>query len=252
MADFLANLVNRSRHSAAVLHPRPVSRYEPVAPVSAPAGIDASTAVDAPAFRDHDRPAPDITENTRSTLVVPGPQAHRHARLEAASPDSQAPTADSMNLVQAAPPNTSQRDTPPAVGKPVLRAARRVSQLPDHPPDHAANTDQVTPVQPDPTRPAAPDRQPQPYSVLRPNTGPDMTPPVLHPAQNPLPESPWDARRAPVADTPPEPAVSISIGRVEVTAVPPPPAPKREQQRPKAVVMSLDDYLKRREKERRT
>ncbi len=256
MANFLANLVNRSRHSVAVLHPRPVSRFEPVAPVSIPTEIDATAAGDPPALsRDSDNPALDITENARSTLVVPGPQIYRVMRPESVAPGSDLPTVsgEPTNPIQAARPDTPQREAPPAAVRPVLRPANRTSQALDQS-MLTANADPEMPVQPAPSRPVVQDRASQPLSVLRPNTNPGVIPPTLRPAQSTSQEPPWDTRRTitPGLDTPPEPTISISIGRVEVTAVPPPATPKREKQRSKAVVMSLDDYLKRREKERRT
>lgn len=57
------------------------------------------------------------------------------------------------------------------------------------------------------------------------------------------------SRLAPPVE-PPQPAsptIHVTIGRIEVRATPPPPASK---QRPAPAVMSLDDYLKQRERER--
>jgi hypothetical protein len=56
-------------------------------------------------------------------------------------------------------------------------------------------------------------------------------------------------RLAPPVESPQpiSPTIHVTIGRIEVRATPAPPAPR---QRPAPAVMSLDDYLKRREGER--
>ena len=49
-----------------------------------------------------------------------------------------------------------------------------------------------------------------------------------------------------------DPAIHITIGRLEVKAVPPPPSPVRRKPKRHSSIMSLDEYLRRRANEKRT
>ncbi|OAN38269.1 hypothetical protein A6A03_05105 [Chloroflexus islandicus] len=74
--------------------------------------------------------------------------------------------------------------------------------------------------------------------------------PAIRPFSAPAPVMP----REPVAPPPREPAapphpprITVTIGRVEVRAVPPPPPSSRPRPQPPAPRLSLDEYLRRRE-----
>jgi hypothetical protein len=92
----------------------------------------------------------------------------------------------------------------------------------------------ITPSQP-PVAPHDGRRVPEPLHESPPKT-------ILQPAIT-------VSRLAPPVEPPQPtpPTIHVTIGRIEVRATPPPPSPR---QRPAPAVMSLDDYLKRREGER--
>jgi len=67
----------------------------------------------------------------------------------------------------------------------------------------------------------------------------------------PVPPAAFAAPRSARDTQPAEPAVRITIGRIEVRAAPPPPPPPRPSERTAPQALSLEDYLDRRHGRRR-
>lgn len=151
----------------------------------------------------------------------------------------------------------------PRVHAPTVRSVAAVALTPAALPDRSSRDENELARHPRSARPSiepvpAP---PSPPSSIKPVLAPP-SPPSVEPAmpqsgdiaparqRSRLREAPPPsalARRRPPADQPAVPSVQVSIGRVEVRAVyaPPPSAARRPSPAP---TMSLDDYLKQREK----
>jgi hypothetical protein len=213
MTDYLGNLVSRARGLAVTVEPRVPSLYEPRADELAPELEEQPlTAADVAADTPVS-PAATVQHLEERSAERPGPK--EPAREPPVAARSTGPDAEPKPQV---PADARSRVVPPLEGTTSARRPERVEPV-------------VTPVPLElPTLPAG-----RGTAIVRPVVvrSASAAPPSSLPA---LPEA--------------EPAVRVSIGRVEVRAiatVQPPPAPRRTPPQP---TLSLDEYLERRRRER--
>jgi hypothetical protein len=261
MSGYLAHLVARMATGAAGagVRPRPLSRFEPAAPEVLPPGFGSDEqaadgreaspmhrparqpverepgraapvppAVDAPPRRP--RPAGELHPTAPPVNPVGEPAAARRpARLGYLVPHP----APDFDRWPAEPDVQPVADPLPAPGTPAERGQA---------PELAVSTPQ--PGTPGPAQTvAAVGRPPVVVASIRPIRPEPVRPQALPPGGHP--------RAAEAKSSSAEPAVHVTIGRVEVIATPPAhPAPLRQPDRPSGV-MSLDEYLKSREEEGR-
>ncbi len=256
MSNFLTNLVERFNQPSAVVQARPVSLFEP------------QTRLDFPAWSAAGWQNP---ANLEALEQPSDPQAH------AAPPDSQAQAATSARTVQPRlgdkphprplsaeqqRPATAPTSKPPAqLGYLVVQPRFQV----DQPFLETSDSEIIPPFQAkrprlEPERGAdleegTPPRERQAHirpKEIHPKPGPKT---ILQPALREAEVSPKpihsNSQMAAESESPSaEPVIHVTIGRVEVLAVPPTEAPKPQKNSRPNPVMSLDEYLKNRDQER--
>ena len=264
MATYLTNLFNRTKESAGVLRPRPVFLYEPVAPVGVVGGFETHS--------EHRAPPPSVGEPTptlrtaQTTAMTPhiAPLSQAERREDAAP----APSPTTASVARAVSATRPILVPPPLPEVPTSRPSQLAPSTSDNP-SHSVHETGATrtdrrEARNEPT--SAPSSEPPPVVVpalaridrraltsrvaLSENTT-EPTPQAqrLTPISRHQPLS--GVRQRPPDATPSEPTINITIGRIEVTAAPPPPPRERRVVPDRSPVVSLDEYLSRREKEGR-
>jgi hypothetical protein len=246
VTDFLTNLVARAAASDAGLRPRPVSRFEPQ-PVAGEEG---------------------------ELRVGATPRLVNEPADDAGAAEPRPPTRRRRRPARVPPPRVGEPELEPEPGE-VPRARRRRPPAPDRPPRAEEPPRAVAPPRPSPREP----RRERDVARSEPPTGRAQRRRASsrRQAAEPVPEAPRartvmvervrivprdelvpsPARQpalrpavlqaATPAATPaaePAPDVHVTIGRIEVRAVPAPPAPAAVERRPP--VMTLEEYLRRR------
>jgi hypothetical protein len=255
MNDFLAHIVRRSQHPDLSLRPRATSLFEPEAPFAPPA----TPAVSDFAERERDEHHVVVRTERPSTpaLQAPGQDRPREGAPPAMHEEGRGARVPDVGLARPEQPNprlpSAPREQPAAVAPPRRDSAPqpRTSRR-----DEGSAKELPKPAE-QPAFDAAPGRP-----VPAPTPGPERASTAGAPAQRvslrmPLQREPvWPGplviaamqRADPVprrvsgaATSQPEPAIQVSIGRVEVRAVPAErTGPRQERPSP---VMSLEDYL---------
>lgn len=257
--SFLARLVATNLGPAAARAPEPVRprqpyRYEMLQPGDAVGAQDGLTAPLAPGGPpDEGAPvAPGVTGRRAGPLITQSrqpPDAAATARFDAPAAEARVGRERGEPAQPGpVPPESSpvSPDTVPARRSVISPAAVDAGQVPA--PETTGSRREGVHTAPEQTTPDAPQlpEQVKPISAARPQYEPQ---PVIRPAGPPetaIAPAPY-AETLPAAEAPP---VRVSIGRVEVTLVAPPtPAPAQPtatRPRPKPV-MSLQEYLERRQ-----
>jgi hypothetical protein len=258
MSGFLSNLLARSRGTAEVVRPRLSSLFEPADSNWSGTALEdmseafdeAPTPVGAPAPGEPlGAPEPGKVVH-RKTLELETPlQVETSSRVEPIKAEAPGPgwlqplQLKGMAPTQLSPatPNAPMAERRARV--PELREPSRTTPVPAPPVALARKRESVPPTQPwleaqpprDSTRLREGTLTPaQKVSGVR--DQPPLTPPAQRPRFQPLP-----SQLRPAVS---EPAVQVTIGRIEVRAVT--EAGPRKQERAASPVMSLNDYLKTR------
>jgi hypothetical protein len=250
MADYFRHLVVRSLQPQAVVQPRLAGRYEPLQPggpswaAGQEAGLETDSEVQVRA-QPQTRPDPaaprpqavgSVLEETRLPLQSSPEEPSPGLRP---APLQQEAGLKSVSMPELVPlPRDRAAPPPPA---PVPADEPRNENAPIAVPPAAARLEAPAP---EPAAPASPgERSPQPESPPAP---PRLElKPILAPA--PLVGQPERPREAPVPPAvEPAPVVNITIGRIEVRAAPPKTDALARKARSAPPVMSLEEYLKRR------
>ena len=264
MATFLTNLFNRTKESAGVLRPRPVSLYEPAAPVGVLGGFEAHTEhpVPLPSAGELTRTLPTARTTATTPRAAPTPQAERRVHATPAPSPATAPVPGAIAS------NRTILVPPPQPAALISRPSQVTLTPSDNPSpiihetgatkaDRGELRNEQTSALVSETRPAsvpALTRIAQRAStsrVARSESTTDSTPQAKHMTPISPRQRLSGVRQRPPDATPSEPTINITIGRVEVTAAPSPPPRERRKGPDRPPVMSLDDYLRRREKEGR-
>lgn len=270
MNDPLANLLARSfgEQLAGAVQPRLPARFEPVAPLGGevpPVRVDHQAAPVLPPVQVDDRAVPGSPLAVQQVEPSPAPPASAIAPVErweapplpVAPPLAwgQPPTIGSelrrTSTPHADAPAPSSADRGPSEANGERTAPASLARFVNVRglPASASVVDQPRLPEVAAVLPAMP---PAPAVSFQPASVPDAphqpaVPAILYPS-TPTPVRP----REPVASPPREPVapphpprITVTIGRVEVRAIPPPP-PRPSPQSP-APKLSLDEYLRRRE-----
>ena len=280
MTDYLSTLLARSQPGGGLVRPRTAALFEPRGPAgpSLPPEVEETASASetgAPETRpmaarqDEPRPEPPAPAEAPAGRLRPGPVLPEPARSEARSPASPRPGALQPRpepARQPAPPEAEATRTvrpavapakpakpaPPAPPRVEIRAMERVVERSEQQvivertivaPAAPPPTRRADPVEPEgdeaqPARRAAPDRPLGAALVVRPRVAParPSEPPARAGREASMP-----------AAAPAEPAVQVTIGRIEVRAESAPasvPAGRRGKGNGRGAVMSLDEYLK--------
>jgi hypothetical protein len=232
VTDFLTNLVARVVASDAGLRPRPVSRFEPQ-PVAGEEG---------------------------ELRVASTPRVLEESADDEGAPDPRSPTRRRHRPLHVTTPRVDEPELEPEVGE-APRARRRRPPAPDRPPRAEEPPRGAAPSRPSRREPrrerdVAPSEQPAGRAALQPASSRrqaaehvrvvrrdelDLSP-ARQPALRPVALQAATPAATPAAE--PAPDVHVTIGRIEVRAVPAPPAPAAVERRPP--VMTLEEYLRRR------
>jgi hypothetical protein len=275
MSDFLANLLARATGTAESIRPRPISHFEPSAPLpnlppqeTLPSEDEASESVSAPLAR---KVEPTSRVETAQTLPDPPrePSLDPIRIVRPAIPDSGRPSGD---LGRSAKPLSKE-----VVDAVMLEPAIPSRTSPETWP--SAKTTQIHPLQ-DETRATPPPQtvretrtivrevnkteassEVAPSKPLQSHVSPVASTGVAPVQANPLREPALSEPPAPVppmiprvpqaatrqmTPAPAEPVIHVTIGRIEVRALPQENSAK--QRRASSTVMSLDEYLGSRKK----
>jgi hypothetical protein len=249
VSDFLSHLAARSAAPELALRPRPVSRFEP-APGRA---LEQRPAVFEQTDEEREPDAPQPGRSPRSRLLSP-PVPSGRLRAE---PDEVSPAAGPSGRAASArrsPAAVEARPSAPAPSEP--RPARRLPSGEETESDLAPPKRRRHEPEPEPERRA--EQAPAPEEAPRPRERVVVVERVRSVAASAAVESPVPPSAPPrifpelLADRPPvhtepepEPDVHVTIGRIEVRAVPAAPsAPVVGERRPP--VMTLEEYLRRR------
>lgn len=281
MSDFLTHLAAGHLYPETAVQPRPPARFESMSARPDPADDQSSLWIRPPAEPLPEWPAPS-PEETRSlhqiirerktmieqihhlqpekTMTAPpvsGPPQVIIERLVTTEPDPRQILANPM-------PAAEPRLTIPAVS---LSEGTAVSPIPKprHIPPETPPQPSARPG-PDPNStaaarpPAATGHRPQSAPLVAPivqpaaQSWPEPAPGQITPAAKSLPENRRrqddafaEKRRSKAGQAAAPPTIQVTIGRVEVRAAPS-AAPPKQQQRPTAKVMSLDEYLQQKER----
>ena len=275
MSDFLSTLLARARgeapgESPAIpIRPRPLARFEPPSSAGWDAlsfGAESSAAEPSPPSPGnpplpltppesrsptHVTPADHASDPRPLTAPTAMPHAPRPAAHDRQQPDPAArPPAELSPAPPATPPLTPQQPPAPPAGEGARPSRPPIEPSPAEEPRAASLR-----VQPaltiiheserhvGPTAPTS-----EPTDKLPAHLEPALPAPRagrLEPALPAVPEAPV---QSPAAT--PEPVINVTIGRVEIRAAAVAPAPERKP-RPEPPVLSLDDYLRRRQQERK-
>lgn len=255
MSDFLQNLVARSRAPLEVVRPRTVSMFES----AAPALPDMS---DAGPLEEYDESVAPLASGRRRRPASSAPAAETIGPLEAPRElrDSlQAPPVLSNTAAPAIPPKNPEPAASPLFRKPepaiIEKVIHQDGPAPDvEPAAHLAGPapaaareireilreretrvelrDRLTPRMPGETATQPTLRERLVQSLISAPSAQTRTEPQTH--------------AVPAAEPAAEPVIHVSIGRIEVRAVSETPRGRTEKQAPP--VMSLDEYLRSREK----
>jgi len=257
MADYLSNLVDRFNQSETAVRARPISLFEP------------HMNFDLSAWNLAGLPNPE-TQNTvepSSDLAVHGtrtdsPQqsatsAQTHKSRSEIKPRHHSVPTEQQKSAAAMPTSVPPAQLGYLVVQPRFQANQPVLE-PSHPeiitatqaerprlePERGANLEEGTPPRGGPAAPRQEktSQKPAPKNIIRPH---------LREAA----ESPGSTLFNPQIATkndssPTEPVINITIGSVEVVAVPPPGSTKTKKNDRPSPVISLDEYLKNRDQER--
>jgi hypothetical protein len=275
MSDFLSTLLARARGDApgespaVLLQPRPLARFEP----TAPAGWDAltfsaeSSPAEPPPPAPGAPPPPLAPPDYRSPIpMTPAGHAPDPGLATGLSPKPQPPPPAARDQQQPqtpggplAKPAPAPLAAPPLTPQPPLAPPAGDGARPSRPPIEP-NPAEISTTTPPGVQPAltilpeserlasSPAPTSDPADRLPAHLEPALPPPRtgrLQPALPAPPEAP-----APPPAAPPDPVINVTIGRVEIRAAAPAPAPERRP-RPEPPVLSLDDYLRRRQQERK-
>ncbi len=283
MNDPLANLLARSfgDQLAGAVQPRLPARFEPVMPLGSeaaelPVRVGDQVTPGSPPVRVNDHVTPELPPVRVGDQVTPGSPPMRVDL-------SQAPLASAIAPVERRQVPPLPVAPPPAWGQPptIGSEMRRPSMPPDAPeriwPDlsaREANGERTAPAgRADSVNPrglpapasavdsprladvaaAPPALPPAPVVSFQPDSTLDtlhepVAPDILSPS-TPAPVRPREPAAPPrePAAPPHPPRITVTIGRVEVRAVPPPSPPARPRPPSPAPKLSLDEYLRRRE-----
>jgi hypothetical protein len=256
MANYLTNLVERLGQQAKVVRARPVALFEPqtrtdLLPWVAAwqPTVEAGESVEQPGALEAGERMPDW----------PGQPA-----VQVGPRQSQAAVKPRTQVLPAKPGRASgavEAGEPPQPGYLVHRPASEPDRLPWEPEQRPepgpapAGEASLEPGKAPLLQPgvrahevrAAP-RQTAPF--LQSDAAPSIRPDRKDPGKSPR-AVPIDLRRATSEDRSlAEPVISVTIGRVEVIAMPPSGPPKAPQPGRKSPVMSLEEYLRSRDQER--
>jgi hypothetical protein len=262
MTDFLSDLLRRSRGQAGGLAPRLPSLFEPVAeaaqaaadePLPPPAAgwpPPVDPPAPAPGWRDDPgRPTSDgAMAPPPGAVAARGPADDAPERPPAARPELVDQRLDELEWQLAVPAETpppERRPGSPEPARPRARAGRPAPAATTARTDAAAAAPGIlgAPRGEVPAR-DRPDRPPPPVGSHPPRPGRLTAPaPPDPPAVGPRRPQPPPA----AGDPAPPPTVRVTIGRVEIRAVPGPPPARRP---PAARATSLDDYLSERNRRR--
>lgn len=257
--DFLSHLVDKARGAVSAIEPRLPSLFEPIA------GTDVTTAADA---REQTDQAVARAETTAEPEPTPRPNHRGHGpRREGETPiavaallPARAAAAMSANEVPRREPSArDEADPMPAAQRErndgaIVRAIGR-NTLHAQPALVAANTPVAKQIEADVLQPresaqeqSAQERHEKPshLGALLPAPAAALIsrPGVAVEAKSP-PTSRADAPLGDLSQKQPAPVINVTIGRVEVRAVPASSGgPRAEPSKPKP--LSLDDYLKQR------
>jgi len=263
MSGFLVNLLARSRGTADVLQPRIASLFEPpeTSLPNAEWSADPESESDAASL-------PDGTETAaRAPRETSGPHVHasmplrqrtveRDTDLDEVIETSLSPGVSAGRGAPVSEPATRPRPQEPATMRAAEAAgATATTRVDRHVDDIGADGPPATapgrPVErtgPDRRAPSRPEMPPQAPSLrsnaaanhqslaLRPSATGILSPPPRRPRFEVAPQGP--------AAVSSEPAVQVTIGRIEIRAVTDPAPPRKE--RAESPVMSLEDYLRSR------
>lgn len=274
--DFVAHLLSSNLNlsvstgganasAPAPVQPRPLGRFEPLPgtnwlPMEETTAEDVQESLDVPLISperplDNRLPATPMPRRFSTDIPQPGPASP-------APPNEQhlAPPEPALVRFEPAVPPTTEHETPiraapkPAVLAPAPEWAPTAPPPVGHGPESAPPTQPQRPVvvNSSPREPTPPSFAVQPRTSVPENVFTSPTPPQSAPplAPAPLPSEARSSQRdvPPVSQpAPPETLVNITIGRVEVRLNPlPTPSPAQLPARPR--VISLEEYLKRRER----
>jgi hypothetical protein len=250
-SDFLANVIERAQERASIIAPRPTSLFEPTAATQQPGqeepALPESGQDVAPPAVDLRRAAwPEV--GTRSgdqrTPIADGPDKERALPTRAWQPVVR--TSDSAD------DRSRQHDAlpplPPAVQTTIARAPLVAPNL------HAPAVDRQviaelhqgdarSPDMPEPMRPRRFDFAAPTHDAVRPRVASLLPNRELVTSRASSPADGQGSRQAPQQQGT-APAVTISIGRVEVRAAAPVPKPAARA-KPARQPMRLDEYLER-------
>ena len=262
MTDFLVRLAERAVAPSTGLRPRPLSRYERLPELGLAGLVQPSPAgEDAPAEEEREREAPARVapraepRGVEPTAVPPAPPRRRRS----VQPTVIQPVEEPKEEVAApAEPRLARAPAPRVESAPPARP---------HEPEAVPSTPLRRPrprVEAEPV-PADPETRPRERRAERPVKSPPGERVVVRPAvvvsrerevrteegrasardgaTPPTTTAPISRRGAPapVAETPPD--VHVTIGRIEVRAV---PEPKAAPSRSRAPVLTLEEYLRKR------
>jgi hypothetical protein len=276
MSDFLSHLVARSLDPAGAVRPRLASLFEPPGPSAGPAGgpVLVPEALGEPVISAE--PVPDVRRGGESSTrrgTRPKDTPHpagppRGSRPEAGpvpaepgprppSPAGPAVPATTRVVSESGPPPTRPQPAEPGQDSPAI-SPRLVARLPraveGRPPgtELSAASDLGSSARRDGMSlngaGSSPESSQRRHDPVRPGFGRRDFPPA-GPRSHPASVTAHLETMKPAAIRPraePEPVVQVTIGRIEVRAVPPAPASAKE--RPRSSVMSLDEYLRLRAK----
>lgn len=257
MNDPLANLLARSfGELARAVQPRLPARFELVASFGGevavpPMQVGDQAAPGSPPVRVEPSPAPlaSAIPPVERRQVLPLPLAPLPAW-------GQPPTTCSELRRPSAPPPAAPERISPDLGVSEAHSERTApASLADfvEPRGLPASASAVNPPRLPDVAAASPAVPPAPVVSFQPDSALDtihepVAPDILPPSTPApvMPREPGAPPREPAAPTHP-PRITVTIGRVEVRAVPPPPPSSRPRPQPPAPRLSLDEYLRRRE-----
>lgn len=249
MTGFLTQLVARGLGLADVARPRPVSRFEPLgsadASLPSPALPEASAGIETA----DEAVTPAMTRPTPRRTQRPQPALSPFDDDAADEPLRPAPPTPRAHPATSAPATPAPRVTPPTLPAPRLAVEIRGDE------SSRANAAPPVPLSVRPTpEPASLPTVPDAPSVVAPPAPMPPTPRPLvervlvQPEIRPLAERPTPPSGA--ASLPPPapsgPTVHVTIGRLEVRALPPPTPGRSPRPAEPSPPVKLDDYLRQR------
>jgi len=239
MSDYLGSLVDRTLGLGPTIEPRLRSRFEPVTPDSAPILVE------------------------ESRVEESGPGIGRPTRTDG-PPSRDDPSMDRKGARRA--PRAAEEPPTPLVREPVAETSRPRPGRAEPPEIVGSREDEVSLLVPTALSPRSrrdsSDERPgdprRPVESAKAAPGPPAggaVGPIVPRFITATPVAPEPVRERRADGTPPPPAapvVHVTIGRVDVRArfVPPPP-PAASRPAPSAPGLSLDEYLRRRNGDRR-